>query len=75
MTMECERIDGQQFNSNARGQWGRLSNDQLDLIAGRSDGLITKLQELYDIGRSEAEMQVANWHKRMQKTAALLGSR
>jgi uncharacterized protein YjbJ (UPF0337 family) len=73
--MDWEHSTWQQFNSNARGQWGRLTNDQLDLIAGRHDQLVTKIQELYAVGRSEAEMQVANWQKRMKKTAAVLGGK
>ena len=75
MDWELSEGTSRQFNSNARGQWGLLTNDQLDLIAGQHDRRVAKIQALYNIGSSEAEMQVANWQKRMKKTAEVLGGK
>jgi uncharacterized protein YjbJ (UPF0337 family) len=39
-------------------QWGKLTDDDLDQIAGRSEQLVGKLQERYGLAREEAQRQV-----------------
>ena len=48
-----------QFRGKVKEQWGKLTDDQLDQIAGRRDQLAGKLQELYGISKDEAEQQIA----------------
>jgi uncharacterized protein YjbJ (UPF0337 family) len=66
--MNWDRIEGnwKQFKGNALQQWGRLTDDQLDVIAGKRDLLLGRIQELYGISRDETEKQLAEWEKRMQ---------
>jgi len=61
--MNWESIEGnwRQLKGRVREQWGRLSNDEVDVIAGRRDKLVGKLQEHYGIAREEAERQVREW--------------
>lgn len=61
--MNWESIEGnwKQIKGRVREQWGRLSNDEVDVIAGRRDKLVGKLQEHYGIAREEAERQVREW--------------
>ena len=42
-------------------QWGKLTDDQLDVIEGRRELLLGKLQEAYGMTAEEAERQVCDW--------------
>jgi uncharacterized protein YjbJ (UPF0337 family) len=44
-----------------RMQWGRLTDDQLDVIEGRRDLLLAQLQETYGVTEEEADRQVRAW--------------
>lgn len=50
-----------QVRGRVREQWGELTEDDLDIIAGKRDQLVGKLQETYGIAREEAETQVRNF--------------
>ena len=54
--MNWDRIEGnwKQFEGNAVQQWGKLTGDQLEVIAGRRDLLLGRIQELYGISRKRA---------------------
>ena len=47
-----------QFKGEAKRKWGKLTNDDLDVIDGDRDKLVGKLQERHDMTREEAERQV-----------------
>ena len=66
--MNWDRIEGnwKQFKGNAKEQWGKLTDDQLDVIAGKRDNLSGKIQEAYGITKDETEKQLADWQKRMK---------
>jgi len=61
--MNWDTIEGnwKEFKGRVREQWGRLTNDEVDVIGGRQDKLVGKLQEHYGIARDEAERQVREW--------------
>jgi len=61
--MNWDRIEGnwKQFSGKAQQQWGKLTNDDLDVVEGRRDELVGKIQERYGIGKDEAEQQVDSW--------------
>ncbi len=46
-----------QVKGQVREKWGKLTDDDLDVIAGRRDQLIGRLQERYGLARDEAERQ------------------
>ena len=50
-----------QLRGRIRMQWGKLTDDQLDVIEGRRDLLLGKLQEAYGVTEEEADAQVAAW--------------
>ncbi len=58
--MNWDRIEGnwKRLKGKARVHWGKLTNDQLDVIAGKRDQLVGRVQEQYGIGQDEAEKQV-----------------
>jgi uncharacterized protein YjbJ (UPF0337 family) len=63
--MNWDRIEGnwKQFKGKAKERWGRLTDDELDIIAGRRDQLLGSLQEQYGIGKDEAEAQVREFER------------
>jgi uncharacterized protein YjbJ (UPF0337 family) len=42
-------------------QWGKLTDDDLTVIAGERDQLVGKIQERYGIAKEEADSQVETW--------------
>jgi uncharacterized protein YjbJ (UPF0337 family) len=61
--MNEDTLKGQwtQLKGQVREQWGKLTNDDLDMIQGRSEQLIGKIQERYGVARDEAKRQVDAW--------------
>jgi uncharacterized protein YjbJ (UPF0337 family) len=64
--MNWDRIEGnwKQLKGKTIEQWGKLTDDDLDVIAGRRDQLAGKIQEHYGVVKDEAERQIADWAKR-----------
>jgi len=69
--MNRDRIEGnwKQFKGNAKQRWGKLTDDQLDVIAGTRDNLAGKIHEACGISKDQAEKQLADWQKRMKEIA------
>jgi uncharacterized protein YjbJ (UPF0337 family) len=66
--MNKDQMEGKwkQWKGSAKERWGQLTDDDLDVIAGRREQLIGKLQERYGIGKEEAHKQAEAWMKDMQ---------
>jgi len=47
-----------QLRGKVREQWGELTDDELDQIAGKRDQLIGKIQEKYGYTWEEAKQEV-----------------
>ena len=58
-----------QLKGSVKQQWGKLTDDDLDYVAGTRDRLVGRLQEKYGIPRLEAEWQADNWLKTHQNAA------
>ena len=73
--MNWDRIEGnwKQLKGNAKEQWGKLTDDQLDVIAGQRAQMAGKIQELYGITKHEAEKQVAEWQAVVLKKMHAMG--
>ena len=67
-TMNWDRIEGnwKQLKGNVKEQWGKLTDDHLDVIAGKRDQLTGKIQETYGITKEEAEKQITAWQNRQK---------
>jgi len=65
ITMNEDTIKGnwKQFKGKVKEQWGKLTDDDLDVIAGKRDQLVGKIQERHGIARDDAEKQVSDWEK------------
>jgi uncharacterized protein YjbJ (UPF0337 family) len=60
-----DRLAGnwKQFKGEVRKQWGNLTDDDLEYIAGEHEKLIGKVQERYGIAKDEAERQVKDFDR------------
>lgn len=58
--MNWDRIEGnwKQFSGKVRQQWGKLTDDDLDLIDGRREELAGRIQKVYGVSKDEAEKQI-----------------
>jgi uncharacterized protein YjbJ (UPF0337 family) len=65
--MNWDRIKGnwKQFQGQARQQWGKLTDDDLQQTKGQREELVGRIQERYGIARDEAERQVRDWEGRL----------
>ncbi|AIQ33610.1 MULTISPECIES: CsbD family protein [Paenibacillus] len=50
-----------QLKGEAKKQWGKLTDDDLDVIDGEKDKLVGKLQERYGHSKDEAEKEYQSW--------------
>ena len=65
--MNWDRISGNwtQWKGRIRERWGKLTQDQLDVIAGRRDQLSGRIQEAYGLTKDETERQLRNWERNL----------
>jgi uncharacterized protein YjbJ (UPF0337 family) len=63
--MNTDQIKGnwKQLVGKAKEKWGRLSDDDWQIVEGKRDQLVGKVQERYRIAREEAERQVADFER------------
>ena len=67
--MNWDQVKGQwkQFKGKAVEQWGKLTDDDLDVIDGTREHLAGRIQERYGVTREEAEKQVEQWQSSWKK--------
>lgn len=72
--MNTDTVEGnwQQFKGKIKAQWGKLTDDDFDVIAGQRDQLLVRIQQRHGISREEAERQVADWERRDGRTPAAI---
>jgi uncharacterized protein YjbJ (UPF0337 family) len=58
--MNSDQLEGKwkQLKGSVKQQWGKLTDDDLTFINGRSEELVGKVQERYGIAREEAQKRV-----------------
>jgi uncharacterized protein YjbJ (UPF0337 family) len=64
--MNWDRIEGNwmQLKGKVKEQWGKLTDDDFEVVAGKRVKLAGKVQERYGIAKDEAERQVRDWERR-----------
>lgn len=50
-----------QLKGKVQQQWGKLTDDELDVIEGKREELVGKIQEAYGVSKDEAEKQISEW--------------
>ncbi|AVO49160.1 general stress protein CsbD [Melaminivora suipulveris] len=63
--MNEDRMKGNwtQFKGKVKEQWGKLTDDDMDVIAGKRDQMLGKLQERQGLAKEAAEDQLKNWER------------
>ncbi|HEX5352853.1 MAG TPA: CsbD family protein [Rhodanobacteraceae bacterium] len=63
--MNEDKIKGQwrQLHGKLKSRWGKLTDDDLDVVDGSSEYLAGKLQERYGIARDDAKRQLRDFEK------------
>jgi uncharacterized protein YjbJ (UPF0337 family) len=63
--MNWDRIEGswKQIAGKTKEKWGKLTNDDLDVIDGRVEQLVGKLQERYGLAKDAARKEYDGWKK------------
>jgi len=67
--MNWDRIEGnwKQMMGKAREKWGKLTNDDIEVIGGRRDQLVGRIQERYGITRDVAQQQADEWAEALKE--------
>jgi uncharacterized protein YjbJ (UPF0337 family) len=65
--MNWEQIQGKwnKLKGNARVEWARLSDQDLERVAGEREKLVGLIQEKYGRTKKEAEEEIDNWCRRV----------
>ena len=68
--MDWNRVEGnwKQLRGKAKQQWGKLTDDDLAMAAGRREELAGKIQERYGLAKDAAQKQVDEWATRADDT-------
>jgi len=61
--MNWDEVEGKwnQLKGTVREKYGKLTDDDLQVIGGKKDRFIGKLQERYGIAREQAEKDANTW--------------
>ena len=67
--MNWDVIEGKwkQVKGDVRAKWGKLTDDDLDVIAGNKDKFLGKLQERYGMSKDQAERDLDTWRSSLDK--------
>ena len=61
--MNWDRIEGnwKQLTGKVKEKWGKLTDSDLEVIAGKKDQFLGKIQERYGIAKDVADKQVSEF--------------
>jgi uncharacterized protein YjbJ (UPF0337 family) len=67
--MNWDQVEGKwkQYKGQAKERWGKLTDDDLDVIDGRRQQIVGKIQERYGITKEAAEEQADEFVKSMKE--------
>jgi uncharacterized protein YjbJ (UPF0337 family) len=73
--MNWDQVEGKwkQTKGRFREKWGKLTDDDLTVIAGKRDQLVGRVQERYGIVREEAERQVDGFVRTLTEDEGVTG--
>jgi uncharacterized protein YjbJ (UPF0337 family) len=68
--MNSDQFEGQwkQMKGKMREKWGKLTDSDWDVIAGKRDQFIGKLQERYGYNREQADRELADFERAQEKS-------
>jgi uncharacterized protein YjbJ (UPF0337 family) len=74
--MNSDQLKGKwkQVKGSVKERWGKLTDDDLDVIDGQHDQLIGTIQERYGIAREAAQKQVEEWDANIARDTDVPGT-
>ena len=74
--MNWDQVQGKwkQMTGALRQQWGRLTDDDLEVIAGNRDAFTGKVQERYGIAKEEAQSRIDEWLRSLADAGSARGA-
>ncbi|MBC7660952.1 MAG: CsbD family protein [Chitinophagaceae bacterium] len=72
--MNWDQIEGQwkDIKGSVREKWAKLTDDDVELIGGKKDRFVGKLQERYGLAKDHAEREVDTYIEGMNKDKSRL---
>jgi uncharacterized protein YjbJ (UPF0337 family) len=66
--MNWDQVQGKwkQYKGQVKEKWGKLTDDDLDVINGQRQQLVGRVQERYGIAKEEAEKQTDEFLKALR---------
>jgi len=67
--MNSDQFQGKwkQLKGSIKERWGKLTDDDVDVINGQRDQLVGRIQERYGIAKEEAQRQVDAWARNYER--------
>lgn len=64
-----DRVEGswKEFQGKVKEQWGKLTDDDLTVVAGKRDQLAGKIQERYGYAKDKADQEISAFETRMKE--------
>lgn len=65
--MNWDQIEGKwkQFKGQAREQWGKITDDEYESVAGKRDQMVGLVQQKYGHAKEDAEREVDDWFSKL----------
>ena len=75
--MNWDQMEGKwkQMKGVVRKQWGKLTDDDLEFMAGSKDQFVGRLQERYGIAKEAAQKQTDEWLQAQAEPKATTSSK
>jgi uncharacterized protein YjbJ (UPF0337 family) len=72
--MNWDQIEGQwkDLKGTVREKWAKFTDDDVELIAGKKDRFVGKLQERYGLAKDRAELELDDYINGMNKDKSTL---
>jgi uncharacterized protein YjbJ (UPF0337 family) len=66
--MNWEYVEGNwsQVKANLRARWAKLTDEDIETIAGQREDLLGKLRELYGLTEERAEADLRDWERHQE---------
>jgi uncharacterized protein YjbJ (UPF0337 family) len=67
--MNWDQVEGKwkQVKGSVKSRWGKLTDDDLDVISGKKDQLVGRIQERYGIQKDQAQREVDEWNRTLDQ--------
>ena len=69
--MNWDQIEGnwKELKGNVKQQWAKLTDDDVELVAGKRDVLSGKIQTAYGVTKEVAHQQLSDWETMLTNIA------